>query len=55
MCQRPWVPEHGIKMVKRHLLEMWRVSQTESGAGEVTLGPQSYSEWHWHMTGRNEG
>lgn len=42
--RRPWVPKHDIKMAKRHRPETESVSQTECGAGEVTLGPSSYSE-----------
>lgn len=36
---RPWVPRHDVRMAKSHLPEMGRMSQTESEAVKVTLGP----------------
>lgn len=36
---RPWVPKHDVRMAKSHLPEMGRMSQTESEAVKVTLGP----------------
>lgn len=52
---RPWVPKHEVRIAKSYLPEIQRASQTESGAGEVTLGPWSYSEGQWYMPGRSDG
>lgn len=36
---RPWVPKQDIRTAKSRLPEMGRMSQTESEAVKVTLGP----------------